>query len=220
MKKLLIFGATELASLVCHYAELAGECVAGFVVDEGFAVASPAQGVPVYEWSAALRRFGSSDAAFFVALGYASMNARQRVYERVRDAGYVMPNIVCASSWVARDVLMADNNIVMPGAVLEPGVRLGANNVIWSNATICHDGMIGSHNFIAAGATLGGKVAVGDRNFLGFGAIVLQGRTIRCDSVVAAGSLVTRDLDELCEYRGSPAKKTRCIDPKDGVKIT
>ncbi|MBK8990203.1 MAG: hypothetical protein IPM40_00245 [Gammaproteobacteria bacterium] len=204
---------------MCYYAALAGECVAGLVVDEGLARESPVKGLPVYGWAEAVRQYTSTEAAFFVSVGYASMNARQKVYERVRGAGYAMVNIVCASSWVAPDVLMGDNNIVMPGVVLEPGVRLAANNVIWSNATICHDTTIGSHNFISAGATLGGRVAVGDRNFLGFGAIVLQGLTVRSDSIVAAGSLVTRDLQGLCEYRGSPAKKTGCIDPADGVMV-
>jgi sugar O-acyltransferase (sialic acid O-acetyltransferase NeuD family) len=220
MKELLIFGCTELARLAHYYAtKEMGANVLGFVIDETYASGSGSLAAPLYLWPEAVEKFSSQNTVFFVATGYKRMRAREDVYTRVKQAGYVLANVFARSSYIAEDIAMSDNNFIMPGAVLEPGVVIGANNVVWSNATICHDSMIGNHNFIAANATLGGGVSAGDRNFFGFSSIVLQGRRIESDTLIAAGSLVRSNLDALREYRGSPAKEHALIDPSLGVCV-
>jgi sugar O-acyltransferase (sialic acid O-acetyltransferase NeuD family) len=220
MKKLLIFGCTELAKLAHYYAaKEMGADVLGFVIDETHASGSESLAAPLFFWPEAVEKFSSQDTVFFVATGYKSMRAREDVYTRVKQAGYGLANVFGKSSYIAEDIAMSDNNFIMPGAVLEPGTVLGANNVVWSNATICHDSRIGNHNFIAANVTLGGGVSVGDRNFFGFSSIVLQGRKIQSDTMIGAGSLVRSDLDALCEYRGCPAKEHARIDPSLGVCV-
>lgn len=220
MKKLLIFGCTELARLAHYYAtKEMGANVLGFVIDESHASANESLAAPLFLWPEAVEKFSSQETVFFVATGYKRMRGREDVYTRVKQAGYVLANVFGRSSYIAQDVAMSDNNFIMPGAVLEPGTVLGANNVVWSNATICHDSRIGNHNFIAANVTLGGGVSVGDRNFFGFSSIVLQGRKVQSDTLIAAGSLVRSDLDALCEYRGNPAKEHALIDPSLGVCV-
>jgi acetyltransferase-like isoleucine patch superfamily enzyme len=51
------------------------------------------------------------------------------------------------------------------------------------------------------------KVVIDDDAWIGYGAIVLCGVTIGRGSIVAAGSVVTRDVDPYCIYAGNPAKK-------------
>jgi maltose O-acetyltransferase len=58
------------------------------------------------------------------------------------------------------------------------------------------------HNY-ASPITLGKNV------WLGGGVIVLAGVTIGNDSVVGAGSVVTKDIEAHCFYAGNPAKKIR-----------
>ncbi|MCI0562572.1 MAG: acetyltransferase [Nitrososphaera sp.] len=219
MKPLIIFGATELARLACYFAKEAGMQPVALAVDEQFKTKKPSI-LPVLSWSETLEQFPPSDAAAFVAVGYKTMRMREVVYSRVKSCGYELANILCPpSGCIASDVSMGDNTFIMPGVVIEPGVKLGCNNVIWSNSSICHDTIVGNHNFIAAHVTLGGGVRIGDRSFLGFSSVVFQHRQIGSDSLIAAGALVTRNLEGLCEYRGSPAKRYRHIDPEEGVCV-
>lgn len=51
------------------------------------------------------------------------------------------------------------------------------------------------------------KVVIGDDVWLGYGCIVLSGVTIGNGSIVAAGSVVTRDMEPYSIYAGVPAKK-------------
>ncbi len=59
-------------------------------------------------------------------------------------------------------------------------------------------------------------VEIGDRVWLGADALVLRGVTIGDDVVVAAGSVVTRDLPSRCLAVGAPAVPIREIAPRTG----
>ena len=49
-------------------------------------------------------------------------------------------------------------------------------------------------------------IHIGKRVWIGSGAIVLPGVTIGDNSVIGAGSVVTKDVPEDCVYGGNPAK--------------
>lgn len=53
------------------------------------------------------------------------------------------------------------------------------------------------------------KVIIEDDVWIGYGAIVLSGIKISQGSIIAAGSLVTKDVDAFSIYAGSPAKKIK-----------
>ncbi|WOD18649.1 acetyltransferase [Paraburkholderia kirstenboschensis] len=223
MARLIIFGAGPFAQLVCRYATSdLGLQVQAFTVDEPYLPAGPSaiDGIPLLGWHAVCERYAPADSKVFVAVGYRSMLARERVYHTIKHSGYTLANLLHPAAWIARDVVIHDNVIVMPGAVIEPGVTLGANNVIWSNATACHDSAIGDHNFIAANATLGGNVTIGARNFIGFSAVLMQGRRVGDDTLIGAQTLIDRDTQDLCAYVGTPARLLRTLDPATGVTIS
>jgi acetyltransferase-like isoleucine patch superfamily enzyme len=51
------------------------------------------------------------------------------------------------------------------------------------------------------------KVVIGDDVWVGYGAIILSGVTIGEGSIIAAGSLVTKDVEPYSIYAGVPARK-------------
>ena len=86
-------------------------------------------------------------------------------------------------------------------------VRLG-NNVHFSNsAVIGHDGSIAMLNK-AYGVKLEavGKIDIRDNVFIGYQAIILPGVTIGPDAIVAAGSVVTKDVAPGDIVAGVPAR--------------
>jgi acetyltransferase-like isoleucine patch superfamily enzyme len=86
-------------------------------------------------------------------------------------------------------------------------VRIG-NNVHFSNcAVIGHDGSIAMLNR-AYGVKLEavGKIDIQDNVFVGYHAIILPGVTIGPDAIVAAGSVVTKDVAPGDIVAGVPAR--------------
>jgi acetyltransferase-like isoleucine patch superfamily enzyme len=62
---------------------------------------------------------------------------------------------------------------------------------------------------LCPGVTLAGNVTVRDRAWVGIGSCVIQGVTVGEDSIVGAGSAVTRDGRPSATVGGCPAKEIK-----------
>jgi chloramphenicol O-acetyltransferase type B len=66
---------------------------------------------------------------------------------------------------------------------------------------------------------IGQQVIIGDDVWIGYGSIILTGVKIGNGSIIAAGSIVTKDVEPYSIYAGAPAKRMRdrfdSIDDKE-----
>lgn len=86
-------------------------------------------------------------------------------------------------------------------------VSIGSNVVLADCTLIGHDGSIAMLNR-AYGVKLDavGKIVINDNVFIGHGVIVLPGVTIGPNAIVAAGAVVTRNVEPGCIVGGVPAR--------------
>lgn len=92
--------------------------------------------------------------------------------------------------------------------ITNPGfVRIGANCAVAKADLIGHNGVIGIF-MTQYGEKLDsvGKIDIRDNSFIGHGSIILPGVTIGPNSIVAAGSVVSRDVPPDMVVGGVPAK--------------
>jgi acetyltransferase-like isoleucine patch superfamily enzyme len=99
-------------------------------------------------------------------------------------------------------------SLIDPTAYISAGARLGTGNIINTNSSVDHDCVLGDFVHVGPGTHLCGKVQVGSGTLLGVGSAVIPGIKIGCNSVVAAGSAVTKSWeDDGILIAGVPAKK-------------
>lgn len=131
----------------------------------------------------------------FVTIGFLGQaDVRDQLYERLKQVGFHIPNIIDPSAVVAEDVIMGEGNFVGKLAMLNADVKIGNMCIINSGAMIEHECRIGDFSHISVGTVLCGQVTVGRRTLVGAGSTVIQGVNVGDDSVIAAGTTIRKNV--------------------------
>lgn len=136
-------------------------------------------------------------------------NNRIKIYEKIKNIGFILPNIISRDSVINEKVNLGFGNQIFDNVVINPYTEIGDNNIINTSAIIEHDCKIGSFCHISPGVTIGGGVSIGDNTMIGIGSTIIQGIKIKSNIFVGAHSLVVEDLIEPGLYYGQPAKKVK-----------
>jgi chloramphenicol O-acetyltransferase type B len=124
--------------------------------------------------------------------------------------------------WGKKKIVIGKNFYIGRDSFIESDVIIG-DNVIWANRVA----LVGKydHHYQQIGTPVRLAMQIRDANYswkgldmitviendvwVGYNSTILCGITIGEGSIIAAGSLVTKDVDPYCIYAGSPAKKVR-----------
>lgn len=124
-----------------------------------------------------------------LAIGYKNLDARWKVYKKVRDAGYLFPPLIHPRADLHGSVEVGDGCLVMAGALLDVNSCLESVSVLWPGVVISHDSIIGENTFVSPNATVCGFSSVGSHSFVGAGAVIPDHVKVPDRSFIRAGSL-------------------------------
>jgi acetyltransferase-like isoleucine patch superfamily enzyme len=117
------------------------------------------------------------------------------------------------------DVIIGENVTVGIGNIIIGPVKIG-NNVILAQ----HIGISGlNHGYSDPNVPIRdqkctiGQITIGDDSWIGTNAVITAGVTIGKHCVVAAGSVVTKDVPDYTVVGGNPAKILRQYNPATGA---
>lgn len=208
MKKLVIFGAGDIAQLAHYYFTRHTDYqVAAFTVDAQYIKASEFCGLPVVAFEDVAQRHPPEGHDMFIALAYAKLNALRRdKFAAARAAGYMLPSYVSPRATVLNDGKIGANCFILEDNTIQPFVEIGDDVTLWSGNHIGHHAKIGDHCFITSHVVISGGVTVGERTFIGVNSTIRDHVSIGAGCVIGAGSLILKDAADDTVYSAPAAE--------------
>lgn len=179
---------------------------------------APYIGVPVYIGLEGFTQWISNkdrkDIWFLIAIGGDKGKDRVDIHDFLAAQNLKPLTIIHPTAFVAHNTNISASCQVLAGASVCVDASLGIQTIVNTNASIDHECQIGKGVHIAPGVTLGGCVEVGDFSMIAIGATVLPNIKIGTNSIVGAGSVVTKDIPDNVVVYGNPA---RLIRPREVI---
>jgi sugar O-acyltransferase (sialic acid O-acetyltransferase NeuD family) len=204
MGDVVIFGAGQVAEVICHYlTHESDHRVAGFTVDGAYLKEDKAMGLPVVAFEEVEQAFPPASHAVFIGLAYTRLNAaRTEKLAQAEAKGYRAIGHVSPRAVVPPDFVAGPNTFVMEHNTIQPFCRIGRNCIIWSVNHIGHHSRIGDNCFIASHAVISGAVSVGESSFIGVNATLRDNISLGARCVVGAGALVLKNAPDATVFPG------------------
>ena len=202
MAKLLILGAGGHGKVVSEIAQLMKQWEETAFLDDREDI-SEVLGISIAGKLADLPALRSEYEYAFVAIG--SNTARLKWIKKLSQHGFKIPILIHPSSIVSAKSSIEEGTVIMAGAVINPDTRIGRSCIINTASTIDHDCILQDGVHTSPGVHLGGTIKIGERTWICIGATIINNINIGCDSVIAAGAVVTKDVPSNVLVAGVPA---------------
>ena len=125
-------------------------------------------------------------------------------------------------STISTDLVAEEYVYIGKGCSIIPKVKIGKYTMLAPNVSI----LGGDHNFndptnpiIFSGRPKMPSTIIGSDVWIGSNALIMAGRTIGNGAIVAAGSVVTKDIPEYSIWGGNPAKPIRMRFNKQEINL-
>lgn len=208
MKKLVIFGASEIAELADYYFTTDSDyTVAGFTVDGEYKASHSFLGKPMISFENIQEEFPPNLYDLFVALSYTDMNELRKVkYQEAKKLGYKLVSYVSSHSTVLNNGRIGDNCFILEDNTIQPSVIIGNNVTLWSGNHIGHHSIIQDHVFISSHVVVSGGVIVEESCFLGVNATLRDHIVIGSKTLIGAGSTIMKSTDPFSVFAPKPTE--------------
>jgi sugar O-acyltransferase (sialic acid O-acetyltransferase NeuD family) len=128
--------------------------------------------------------------------GVTNRATRPAVWEKLKLAGFGLPNLVHPKAAVDASVRLGEGVQVLAGAYVGANAFVGDDCIINNGAVVSHDCVIAEHAHLAPGAILAGNVTVGCNSLVGMGASVYLGVSIGSHAIITNGVSVFSNIPD------------------------
>lgn len=208
MKKLVIIGTGETALLAYEYFSRDSDCeVVAFSVNQEYIEdKNELMGLPVVAVESLAESYPPQGCSAFVALASGHLNRdRTKMYNQMKMMGYKLASYVSSKAFVWHNVEIGDNCFILEDNTLQPFVKIGNNVTLWSGNHIGHRSIIRDNCFISSHVVISGFCEVKENCFIGVNASVADNVIIGKDNFISLGTVINRNTEENCIYKGNPA---------------
>ena len=217
MEKIILIGAGGHAKSVIDSLKAQGKYEPAGIIDKTEVDDTHVLSIPIIGTDEDLPRFYEKGIhhAFVTVGSIGDTIIRQRLYQKLKAIGFILPNIIDPSAVISPTVKHGEGVFVGKNATINAGSSIGKMAIINNAAVIEHECTIGNFCHIAPAAALCGNVSIGENTHIGTNATIIQGIKVGSNALVGAGSVVLKDIPDKVHVAGVPARE---INSKETIK--
>lgn len=210
-EEIILIGGGGHCKSVIDVIELEDKYKIAGIIDKQELVGDNVLGYPIIGTDNDLEKLRKNFSNAFITIGQIRSNIlRFNLFKILKELAYNLPKIISPLSYISKNVQIGEGTIVMHHALINIDAKIGSNCIVNTKALIEHDCIVEDHCHISTGAILNGGVILKENSFFGTGAIIFQGKfnkplIIGKNAVIAAGSVVTKNVPEGMTVFGNPA---------------
>ena len=205
MKKIVIFGTSQLASLAHFYFihDSPHEVVA-FTLDSGYIQENEFRGLPVVSFEEVENLYPPSEYYMFLPISFKQMNYLRKIkYDEAKLKGYSCVSYVSSKATTWPDLKVGENCFIFEDNTIQPFVTIGNNCILWSGNHIGHHTTINDHVFLTSHVVISGCCEIGENSFFGVNATIRDETKIGKASLIGMGAIITKDTPEFSIWLGA-----------------
>lgn len=145
--------------------------------------------------------------AFITVGSIGDITVRKKLYSRLKEIGYHIPNIVDQSAIVSSSAKLGEGIFIGKGAIVNGYASIGDCVILNTGSIVEHECNVGDFVHLATGAILCGNICVGLGTHIGAGSVVRQGISIGDNTMIGMGSVVVNNIGSNIKAYGNPCKE-------------
>ena len=111
----------------------------------------------------------------FITIGHIYSNStRIKLYNTLKDIGYILPTIISPNSYISKHSNIQEGTVIMHHALVNANTTIGKNCIINTKALIEHDVKIEDNCHISTGSILNGGVTIKENTFIGSNSVIKE----------------------------------------------
>ncbi len=196
-KKLILFGTGDVAQLAKFYFDTDSNYeVSAFTVDREYCISDSFENKPLISFDEIVKYFPPKSYEMFIALSYSQMNKlREQKFYEAKSKGYNIASYISSKCTYLSQFQPGENAFIFEDNTIQPYVRIGDNVTLWSGNHIGHHSIVENHNFISSHVVISGHCRIESNCFLGVNSTIAHKITIKKESLIGAGVVISKDTE-------------------------
>lgn len=217
MGNIVVVGSSGHAKVVVHIARRRGRFNIVGLLDRFRSVGESTVGCAILGCEEDLPRLADEYDLKGVVVAIGDNFVRAKIAERIAEIVPDLPfvSIVHPSAAIAESVTIGAGTVVTAGVTVSACASVGKSCILNTQSSLDHDSVLEDFASLAPRATTGGNCHIGQRSAISIGAVLLHHISVGADTVIGAGSVVTRDVGPRVVAYGTPAHVVREREPSD-----
>lgn len=146
-----------------------------------------------------------SHAYFVVAIG--DSETRKEVVKRY--SSYKFATLVHPDVSISATNKIGEGSIICKGNIITVNVDIGKHVIVNIDSTVGHDAILEDFVTILPSVNISGYVRIKECSNVGTGTQIIQEKTIGRNSIIGAGSVVVKDINDYVVAVGIPAREIK-----------